>query len=59
MSIVELTAKVKASAQRRSPEERFELLKDAHILTTDGTYDRRFFSQETVAKSEKEGKVSR
>ncbi|EPT9140715.1 MAG: hypothetical protein RSE29_08895 [Leclercia sp.] len=57
MSIIELTAKVKAAAQQRTAEERLELLKDAHILTTKGVYNRRFFTEETVAKSRNKAKV--
>lgn len=52
MTIVELTAKVKAAAQQRTADERFELLKDARILTEKGIYNSRFFTRETVEKSQ-------
>lgn len=57
MSIVELTEKVKDAAQRRSPEERMKLLQEANILTEEGTFDRRFFSEDTVKKSQADRKM--
>jgi hypothetical protein len=50
MSITELIEKVKASAKARTPEQRMELLKKAHILDATGHYDPRYFSEETVRK---------
>ncbi|MDO9179509.1 MAG: hypothetical protein Q7U16_14505 [Agitococcus sp.] len=51
MSITELTEKVKASAKARTPEQRMELLRKAHILDKSGHYDVRFFSTNTVQKN--------
>lgn len=49
MSIQELTQKVKKSAQMRTHDQRIKLLKKAHVLDSEGEFDKKFFS---VAKSE-------
>jgi hypothetical protein len=50
MSITELTKRVKASAEARTPEQRRALLQEARILDQSGHYDPRYFSEETVRK---------
>lgn len=48
MSIVELTAKVTASAKTRTHNQRVQLLRAARILDSKGNLDSRYF---TKAKS--------
>jgi hypothetical protein len=55
MSITELTDKIKLSAQMRTREQRVELLQRARILDKDGYYEKRFFSETTVAHDRKKG----
>lgn len=44
MSIYQLTQKVKTAGKTRTHEQRVKLLKDAHILDSQGRLDKRFFS---------------
>lgn len=46
----ELIAKVRQSEQKRTPQQRFDLLVKAGILDKDGYYSAQYFSAETVAK---------
>ena len=57
MSIIELMEKAKISASKRTPEDRKELLIEAHILDSNGVYDSKYFSETTVNKS-RERRVS-
>jgi len=43
MSIEDLTKKVKEAAERRTPEERAELLRKAHILDENGEFCEEYF----------------
>ncbi len=59
MEILELTKKVKASAAKRTLEEKIKLLKSAHILDRKGQLNRDFFSvYSEPAKSLKKRPVS-
>jgi len=51
MSIEELIVKVKEAEKTRTPQQRRELLINAHILDNNGHYDARYFRKETVEKS--------
>jgi hypothetical protein len=51
MSVTELMQKAKVSASKRTKVERKKLLVEAKIITKNGTYNSRYFSQETVSKS--------
>ena len=51
MSITELMEKAKISASKRTQEDRRELLIQARVLDSDGVYDSRYFSEQTVNKS--------
>jgi hypothetical protein len=51
MSVIELMQKAKVSASKRTKVERKKLLVEAKIITKNGTYNARYFSQETVSKS--------
>ena len=51
MSIIELMKKAKVSASKRTQEDRKKLLIEAHILDTQGYYDAKYFSANTVRKS--------
>ncbi|MGB1091184.1 MAG: hypothetical protein ACPGYX_03590 [Oceanobacter sp.] len=51
MSIVELTAKVKASAKTRSPDQRIKLLKAARILDSKGNLDHQYFTDSKSAST--------
>ena len=51
MSITELMKKAKISASKRTQEDRRKLLIQAHVLDSDGVYDSRYFSEQTVNKS--------
>jgi len=57
MSITELMEKAKISASKRTQQDRRKLLIQARILDSDGVYDSRYFSEQTVNKS-KERRVS-
>lgn len=48
MLVSELIIKVQETAKKRTPEEKFRLLVDAHILNEDGMYDPNYFSEKTV-----------
>ena len=51
MDIKDLTDKVKEAANKRTPEERAELLRKAHILDDGGNFCKEYFtSKETVKK---------
>jgi len=51
MSITELMEKAKISASKRTQQDRRELLIQARVLDSDGVYDSRYFSEQTVNKS--------
>lgn len=52
MPVVDLIARVKNSASKRTKKERASLLIDAHIIDRKtGAYDARFFSKLTVESS--------
>jgi len=51
MSITELMEKAKISASKRTQQDRKELLIQACVLDSDGVYDSRYFSEQTVNKS--------
>jgi hypothetical protein len=53
MSIIDLTEKVKARAKTRTRQERKKLLVDAHILTEDGKFNSRFFSETTIEQDKR------
>ena len=53
MSIVELMEKAKLSANKRTKQDRKQLLVIANILDSNGIYDSRYFSEQTVNKSKK------
>lgn len=59
MSISELIEKVEKSANKRSQSERFELLKEAHIIDESGNYDSKYFSKKTVEQDIKKSKDSK
>lgn len=52
MSIYELTQKVKTAGQTRTHEQRIKLLKDAHVLDSEGRFDKRFFSSSKPSDSQ-------
>jgi len=51
MSVDELIKKVKESSNKRTLNEKKDILIKAKILNNDGYYDSRFFTSETVEKS--------
>ena len=51
MSIIELIEKAKISATKRTQQDRKKLLIKAHVLDSNGIYDSRYFSEQTVNKS--------
>lgn len=51
MSTNELIDRIKASSKHESNETKRKRLIEAKILDTQGNYDPRYFSPETVAKS--------
>lgn len=53
MGIQELTKKIKESSKNRTHDERVTLLKNAHIIDSEGFYSSNFFSAETVEKDKK------
>ncbi|OQY36576.1 MAG: hypothetical protein B6229_09740 [Spirochaetaceae bacterium 4572_7] len=53
MCIQELTNKIKESSKKKSHSERIALLKNAHIIDSEGYYSPNFFSTETVEKDRK------
>lgn len=59
MSISELLEKVEKSANKRTPSERLELLKEAHIIDEMGNYDSKYFSKKTVEQDIKKSKTSK
>lgn len=59
MSISELIEKVEKSANKRSPSERLELLREAHIIDETGNYDSKYFSKKTVEQDIKKSKDSK
>jgi len=50
MCIQELTQRVKEAAKRRTPAERANLLKKAHIIDNNGYFSEKYFSEDTVRK---------
>ena len=50
MCIQELTDRVKEAAKLRTPAERADLLKKAHIIDNDGYFSEKYFSEDTVRK---------
>ena len=50
MGIQELTDKAKKTAKERTPANRAELLKKAHIIDDNGYFSEQYFSQDTVNK---------
>lgn len=50
MGIQELTKKIKESSKKRTHMESVKLLKNAHIIDSEGYYSSNFFSSETVEK---------
>lgn len=53
MGIDELIVKAKQSSQKRTREEKIQMLKDAKIIGEDGFYLEEFFSKETIEKDRK------
>ncbi|QEN04557.1 hypothetical protein EW093_07525 [Thiospirochaeta perfilievii] len=53
MGIQELTEKIKESSKKRTHTECVTLLKNAHIIDSEGYYSSSFFSSETVEKDRK------
>ena len=53
MLIEDLIRKIEESDKHLSDEERTKRLIAARILTEEGYYDKRYFSQESVEKSKK------
>ncbi len=53
MGIQELTKKIKESSKNRTHSECVTLLKNAHIIDSEGYYSPNFFSSETVEKDRK------
>ena len=51
MSITELMEKAKISASKRTQQDRKKLLINARVLDSNGVYDSRYFSEQTVNKS--------
>ena len=48
MSIEDLIEKVKEAASKRTPEERSELLRKAHILDENGEFCKEYFPSEYI-----------
>jgi len=56
MEIQELIEKIKKSSQNRTHAESISLLRNAHIIDSEGYYCSDFFSRETVEKDRKSQK---
>ena len=55
MSIEDLTKKVKEAAEKRTPEERAELLRKAHILDDNGEFCKEYFTSDYMEKCGNKG----